>query len=185
MGLLGRWLSHSVSTALALALGILAMQAPAFTREYAAALLQVATDARRDIDQREDSARQFYGISASQDDDLVGALKSREPSNAETLARSIGRAADLRAAEESIAARPALLQPLAAFYGVLHDPNGDRRPIWEMALGTYSLQLDLSFAAAIYGLAGVMLGSLVAELVIAPFPRMTARRRRRLGWPVV
>ena len=57
MSLIRRWLSESISIALALLFAALAMQAPAFTREYAAALLQVAQDPRGDIQQRKASAK--------------------------------------------------------------------------------------------------------------------------------
>src|SRR5258708_32193029 len=89
MTLSRRWLSESISIALALLFAVLAMQAPAFTREYPAALLQVAQDARRDIEQRKASARQFYGIKAAGDEQFVVALQSFRPSNAATLALSL------------------------------------------------------------------------------------------------
>src|SRR5579864_7408773 len=108
MTLIRRWLSESISIALALLFAMLAMQAPAFTREYAAALLQVAQDARRDIDQRKASARQFYGIKAAEDDQFVTALHSFEPSNAETLALSLRRTQALQGAYDRVAAAPAL-----------------------------------------------------------------------------
>jgi hypothetical protein len=176
MGFLGRGLAHSLTLALSLALGILAMQAPAFTREYAGALLQVASDTRRDVDQREASARQYYGIDAADDDGLVAALRAREPSNAETLERSLGRSRDLQQAYEAIAGATSLLQPLTALAGAIADGKGYQAPIWKLALGNYGVQLDFSLAAAIYGLGGVIIGSLLAQLVLLPFQRASHRR---------
>ena len=76
MRFLKRWLSHSVRLALALLLAIIAMQAPAFTHDYATALLQVSADARRDVDQREAAARQYYSLRAGDDAALIAALQS-------------------------------------------------------------------------------------------------------------
>src|SRR5260370_4036513 len=92
MEFLGRWLTGSLSLGLGLLMAVLAMQAPALTHDYAAALLQVAREARRDVDQRIASARQFYTIAASADDQVVAALQAVEPSTAETLASSLERA---------------------------------------------------------------------------------------------
>jgi hypothetical protein len=84
MRFLKRWLSHSLRLALALLLAVIAMQAPAFTNDYAAALLQVSADARRDVDQREAAARQYYALQAGDDGSLIQALQAHEPANAET-----------------------------------------------------------------------------------------------------
>jgi hypothetical protein len=176
MGFLGRGLAHSLTMALSLALGILAMQAPAFTREYAGALLQVASDIRRDVDQREASARQFYGISAEDDAGLVEALRTREPSNAATLERALDRGRSLQQTYEAIASATPLQQPLIALSGAILDRKGYEEPIWKLALGNYSVQLDFNLAAAIYGLGGVILGSLLAQLVLLPFQRVSHRR---------
>src|SRR5918911_668511 len=119
MNFLGRWLSD----ALRLAVAIVLLQAPAFTREYTAALLQVAEDSGRDIEQRKVSARQHYGIPGDADDPaFLAALRPREPSNAETLALSLERHRVLRRAYERITAGAPLLQPVtAALDVVLHD----------------------------------------------------------------
>jgi hypothetical protein len=169
MGFLGRWLSHSVSLAAALLLGILAMQAPAFTREYTAALMQVSADSRRDIDQRETSARQYYGITAEQDDDLVQALKAVEPSNAETLTRSLDRSRTIQGAYDVIVTSRPLFRPIVALRDGFHDPDGNKRAIWELTFKTYAVQIDFSADAIVYGIMGLMLGSLIAQLVFAPF----------------
>lgn len=176
MRFLGRWLGHSVGMALALVLGILAMQAPAVTRDYATALQQVASALRRDIDEREAAARQYYGIAASSDEALIAALQPHEPSNAETLARSVDRARRLRQAYDAITRRAALLQPAIAFTTALDDPTGDERPIWETTLGRYTLQLELSAVALVYAVAGVLLGSLIGQVLLFPFRYRAAHR---------
>ena len=58
-GFVGRWLSDALRIGLPLALALGAMQVPALAHGYAAALLQIAEDARRDIEQRKAAARQF------------------------------------------------------------------------------------------------------------------------------
>lgn len=181
MRFLGRWLSHSLATALALVFGILAMQAPSFTREYVGALLQIATDARRDIDQREAAARQFYGIAATQDDDVVNALRPREPSNAETLASSLDRTRTLRRAYDDIVDKPALLQPIVALGTMIDDSDGRKKAVWALALANYDLQLDLSVGSAIYGIAGLMLGSLIAQSVLTLAHRAVGPRDARFA----
>lgn len=184
MSLIRRWLSESISIALALVFAMLAMQAPAFTREYAAALLQVAQDARRDIEQRKASARQFYGIKAAADDQFVAALQSFEPSNAETLALSLQRTQTLQSAYDRVAEAPPLLRPLVAARDALEDEHGYKATILHTLVGTYSAQLDFSMAAAAYGFAGLLMGSLLAQLVLSTFGALgrglAHRRRRRL-----
>jgi hypothetical protein len=182
MRLITCWLSRGLELGVALLCGVLAMQAPAFTDAYGTALLQVAADARRDIDQREDSARQYYGIAAREDGAVVEALKAREPSNAESLARSIAHAERLGAAYGKIAQSPVLLRPIAAITDAANDPEGDKAAIWRLSWQSFTPRIDLSFAAAIYGFAGLMLGSLVAEL-IAAVARATRRRLAPRGMP--
>lgn len=171
MRFLGHWLSHSLATALALIFGILAMQAPAFTRSYADALLAVASDARRDIDQREASARAFYGIAATEDDDLVQLLRAHEPSNAATLAGSLARVRTLQQAYDDIAKATPVIQPLVALGGAIDDRDGYKKPVWTLLLERYNLQLELSVPGLVYGIAGLMLGSLTAQLALALFGR--------------
>jgi len=175
MRFLARWLSQGLGLALALLCGVLAMQAPAFTHAYASALLQVASDARRDIDQREESARQYYGLTATDDSGLVAALETHEPSNAQTLARSIAHLSRLSATYQRIMQSPALLQPIAAFADAWDDPEGDKAAIWELSWRGFTPQIDLSFAALLYGFGGLMLGSLMAALLGAVAVKMTRR----------
>ena len=48
---------------------MVAMQAPAVTREYQAALLQLVRSSDQEIAQRKTSARRFYGIAAGEDEE--------------------------------------------------------------------------------------------------------------------
>jgi hypothetical protein len=178
MHFLRRWLSHSVRLSLALLFAVVAMQAPAFTADYTTALLQVSGDARRDIDQREAAARQYYALPASDDATLVDNLRAHEPANAETLALSLDRVAALEGARRRIAASVALLQPIIALADAAHDPAGYKAAIWRTQLRAYVVHLDLTLAAIIYGLAGLMLGSLFGHLVCVPFDLERRRRPR-------
>ncbi len=176
MRFLRRWLSHSVRLGLALFLALVAMQAPAFTADYTNALLQVGNDARRDIDRREAAARQYYDLPAGDETSLIAALKDHEPANAAGLASSIDRAAALQDTRSLILARAALVQPLIAVANAAHDPGGYKAAIWKTQLQTYIVHLDLTLAAIVYGLAGLMLGSLLGQLVCAPLDGVERRR---------
>jgi len=175
-----QWLSHGIGLALALVLGVLAMQAPAFTREYAGALQQVAAGLRRDVDNRESTARRYYGIDTLRDDAFLKALAAREPSNAEALEESITRARDLNAAYEAITQSTPLLRPIIALRNASDDPGGSKTAIWRVTLRNYAVQLEFTPAAAIYGFAGLMLGSLLAEALRA-IVRATTSQKLRLS----
>lgn len=169
MHFLRRWLSHSVRLASALLIALVAMQAPAFTHDYATALLQVSADARRDIDQREAAARQYYVLPDGDDAALIQALKAHEPANAETLTRSVDRVAALQAALGHVGANPAVFQPLVALADAAHDPGGYKAAIWRTALQTYIVHIDLSIAAIVYGAAGLLIGSLLGHVLCLPW----------------
>jgi hypothetical protein len=171
MRFLKRWLSHSVRLALALLLAVIAMQAPAFTHDYTTALLQVGADARRDVDQREAAARQYYALPAGDDASLIQALQAHEPANAETLAHSVDRVSSLQAARGHIEGSSAILRPMVALADAAHDPGGYKEAIWRTTLQTYAVHLDLTVAAILYGAAGLLLGSLLGHLLCLPFDR--------------
>jgi hypothetical protein len=183
MRFLADWVSNSLITSAALAGAIVAMQAPALTREYAGTLLQLAQDSRQDVDQRMASARQHYAIPEGSDAQLVERLRGVEPSNAETLAWSIDRSSTFAEAYSRIAATPLLLQPIvAASDAAFRDPRGYKRNVLQTLLGTYAVQLNFSPGAAAYGVGGLFLGSLLARLLVAlpraTLTRMRGRRRR-------
>jgi len=95
--LLGAWLLHSVRLAAALGMAIVAMQAPAVTREYQAALLQLVRSSGEDIARRKASAQRFYDIPIENEERFMARLRAVEPSNAETLAGAVEREKSLRA----------------------------------------------------------------------------------------
>jgi len=191
MRFLGRWLSNSIGMAFALLFAILVMQAPAFTREYLSALLQVTQDSRRDIDQRKASAQSYYPIGPEDRDDdrFVAALRRFEPSNADTLALSLERTRTLRSAYDTIVQSGALAAPLVAVRDAAFDDSlGYKQAVWRTLLGTYAVQLDFSLAAVAYGLAGLLTGAFVGELLLSAFRGLGSLavrpwRRRRSGSP--
>jgi Protein of unknown function (DUF2937) len=181
MSFIGRWLGNAINIALALIFAIVAMQAPAFTRDYAEALLQVAQDSRRDVEQRKASARRFYPITAEGDEQVIAALKPFEPSNAETLALSVDRARRLQAAYDKITGTNPLLQPIAALSDAVEDEHGYKTAVLRTLIGTYVPHLDFGVAAAAYGLAGLLTGSFVAQFLTALGRRVGGRRLAREG----
>ena len=142
------------------------MQAPAVTREYQAALLQLMRSSGEDIAQRKASAQRFYGIPIDNEEGFVTRLRAVEPSNAETFADAFAREKSLHASYDRIARDPDLWRPIR---DVLNDDAGARRQIAQTVFESFTPQLDLSFATAIYGLAGLFLGSLIGELATAAF----------------
>jgi Protein of unknown function (DUF2937) len=165
--LLAAWVLNSIRLAAALAIAILAMQAPAVTREYQAALLQLVRSSVEDIAQRKASAQRFYNIPTDDEARFIAKLRAVEPSNAETLASALEREKSLHKSYERIEGKPDLLRPIAAAQDVIADDSGARRQIGHTVFESYAPQLDLSFAAMIYGLAGLFLGTLIGELITA------------------
>ncbi len=166
--LLSGWFAYSIRLAAALALALLAMQAPAVTREYQAALLQLVRSSGQEIAQRKASAQRFYGIASGEDEGrFLAQLRAVEPSNAETLAAALDRERSLRESYDRIEGSPDLLRPIVAAKDVAADEGGPRRQIAETVFDSFAPQLDLSFAAAVYGLVGLFLGSLIGELLAA------------------
>src|SRR5207249_1070189 len=68
--LFGAWLLHSVRLAAALGIAIVAMQAPAVTREYQAALPQLVRSSAEDIAQRKASAQRFFVLERDSEEAL-------------------------------------------------------------------------------------------------------------------
>ena len=168
--ILATWLLHSIRLAAALGMALLAMQAPAVTREYEAALLQLVRSSDQEIAQRKASAQRFYGIAPAEDDErFLAQLRAVEPSNAETLGAALNHQRSLQQSYARIERAPALLRPIAAARDVAGDEDSLRRQIAQTVFDSFAPQLDLSFAAAVYGLAGLFLGSLIGELLAAAF----------------
>lgn len=179
MGFLARWLSDALHLGLALTLALLAMQVPALAHQYTAALLQITEDARRDIEQRKAAARQFYRTAGETDEAVIAALRPVEPSNAQALEASVGRARALRTAYDRIESAPPLLRPIVAAYDAIEDPRGDKAAVLGTALDTHVPQVIISTASAIYGLAGLVLGSFLAEALVSVIGALVGRRDRR------
>src|SRR5229473_3175533 len=95
--ILAAWLLHSIRLAAALGMALLAMQAPAVTREYQAALLQLMRSSDKEIAERKAFAERFYNIPTENEDRFLARLRAVEPSNAETLAAALERGYSLRA----------------------------------------------------------------------------------------
>jgi hypothetical protein len=170
------WLLHSIRLAAALGMALLLMQAPAVTREYQAALLQLVRSSDQEIAQRKASAQRFYGIAPGEDEArFLARLRAVEPSNAETLAAALERERGLRESYDGIEGAPALLRPIVAARDVAGDEGGPRRQIAKTVFDSFAPQLDLSFAAVVYGLVGLFLGSLIGQLVTATL--VPGRRR--------
>ena len=166
MNLMRRLLSHSLALAAALALALLAMQAPAVTHDYAAALLQIAREMRDDVDQRIATARRVHAIAAADEDGVIAALGPTEPANAASLRQSIDRLHHIEAAYRRLDDTSALLRPLVALADALGEDGRDRAVIWSTLFESYTPGISLSLDAGAYALAGLVLGALAAELVL-------------------
>jgi len=83
--ILTAWLLHSIRLAAALGTALLLMQAPAVTREYQAALLQLVRSSDQEIAERKASAQRFYGIGSGEDDKrFLSARDVRSPTRFST-----------------------------------------------------------------------------------------------------
>jgi hypothetical protein len=185
---MGRWFSNTITLAVALGAAILAMQAPTVTREYLAALQQIADEARRDVDQTIATARRQQRIAAGGDEQVVAALKARDAAGAEKLGLAIERARGLRQDHDRLAAEPPLRRPVALAFDAWRSPDGHKRAVLETVLARYEPAIHLDGVAALYALGGLLLGSLVVQLPLALL-RLLGRgllrlRRPRYEWYV-
>ena len=166
--ILAAWLLHSIRLAAALGMALLVMQAPAVTREYQAALLQLVRSSEHEIAERKTSVQRFYGIAPEEEDyRFLTELRAVEPSNAETLAAALEREHSLHQSYDRIEQASDLFRPIVVAKDVAADENGPRRQIVRTVFDSFAPQLDLSFAAAVYGLVGLFFGSLIGELLTA------------------
>ena len=122
----------------------------------------------QEIAQRKASAQRFYGIAPEEDERrFLAQLRAVEPSNAETLSAAPERERSLQASYDRIEHSPDLLRPIVVAKDVAADDGGSRRQIAQTVFHSFAPQLDLSLAAAVYGLVGLFLGSLIGELLTA------------------
>lgn len=169
---LGRWLADSIRFGLALFLALAAMQLPAVAQSYVAALRQIALATERDISERRELARQFYHLPpAAPDGDIMVRLRDAEPANAAGLVASGDRAEALHATYDRIAAASALTRPVLAVWDGLNGQPADKRAVLRTTLAEHVPTVLLGAEPATYGLAGLMLGLLLAEVLLAPFRR--------------
>ena len=111
--ILAAWLLHSIRLAAALGMALLVMQAPAVTREYQAALLQLVRSSEHEIAERKASVQRFYGIAPEEGDDrFLAELRAVEPSNAETLAAALEREHSLHQSYDRIEQASDLFRPI-------------------------------------------------------------------------
>ena len=90
----------------------------------------------------------------------------------------VERERSLRQSYDRIEHASDLIRPIVAAEDVTTDTTGARRQIAHTVFDSFALQLDLTFAAAVYGLAGLFLGSLIGELLTAALlPRQGLARR--------
>jgi hypothetical protein len=175
---LAAWLGDAVRVFCMLTGALLLMQVPAFTHEYASALLQVAQDARRDVDLRIGNARRYYRLDAAPDDAAaIEALRPLEPSNAATLSLSVARAAMFRDTAARIEGAAPLVRPVVAAWDITTSPNADKLAVLRTGLETYAPQVMLRLDAAIYGAIGLLIGGLIGQAITA-IGRMIVPARR-------
>ena len=176
MYFLGRWLSDALRVALILAGGLLLMQAPALSHDYAAALRQVAEAQGRDIAAREATARGYYPeLQAASETELLAALNSREPSNAAGLEQSRARTTALEAALDRLDQSPPVLRPVAALWDLLIAPDAGKRAVAGQAIQSFVPAVQLSAAASAWALIGVIVGSFLAQILLLPAHRSLRR----------
>jgi hypothetical protein len=179
---IGHWLADSIELTCMLAGALLFMQIPALTHAYSVALLQVAQDARRDIDRREADARQYYHLPPDAGDQaVIDALHPVEPSNAETLQRSVSHAAMFSATQAYIAHSSSLNQPVTAAWDAIENPEPDKLVVLRTSFATYAPQITLDVAAIIYGAVGLLLGGLLGHTLSALPSAFTGTRSRRIA----
>ena len=132
--------------------------------------MQLVRSSDQEIDERKASVQRFYGISLGEDDDrFLTELRAVEQSNAETLAVAIEREHSLRQSYDRIEHASELFRPIVAAKDVAGYESGPRTQIARTVLDSFASKLDLSFAAAVYGL---FLGSPIGEpLTAALLPR--------------
>ena len=177
MNFFGRWFSDVIRLALSLAGALLFMQAPALSHDYAAALAQVADSQNRDIAGREATARTYYDLQTASEVNLLATLRDREPSNAAGLDQSRAEADALATALARIEQSATSLRPVIEVWDLFTAPDAGKRAIVEQAVRSFVPALQFSVAALIWALAGLVLGSLVGQLLLLP-----AHRNPRRAW---
>jgi len=174
----GRWLSDSVRLGLGLVLALAAMQVPALTNAYTSALMQISEEAQRDIARREEIVRRYYPALAGADShaSLIEALRPLEPANATGLAASVEREQVMRETYQRLMAASPLGRPIAALLDVLDDARDNKQAVLRTTLDSFVPQVAISSTAALYGIAGLVTGLLLAHLTLSVLGGLTTRR---------
>jgi len=175
MGLIGRWLSGTISIAAALIAAVLAMQAPALSEHYAAALFQRELELSRAIDLSLDSARSVYRLEGQAEDRVIDFLRQQEPASAQAIANLVDRREALRAAYDRIDGRSPAMRPIALWQDYA-GASPETRDVLKSAIRTFHPEIQLSETAALYAVGGIALGTLAAQIVLWPFGRLANRR---------
>jgi len=167
MGLLRRWITTSLVLAFGLGGAVLAMQVPAFTEHYLAGLQQAAGELDRSVADRLQSGRTTYNLTGN-DRETVAALAPREPSNAATLTRDLNRRDSYAAILTATQAQSPVVRPIATGWAISNGPEGWNSPVLATALASYEAGIALTPAAVLWGLGGLIIGVLVAQVLSAP-----------------
>ncbi|MCR9255933.1 MAG: DUF2937 family protein [Alphaproteobacteria bacterium] len=175
MGLIGRWLSGTLSITAALIGAVLAMQAPALSEHYAAALFQRELEIGRAIDLSLQSARSVYRLETQTEEQVIDFLGQQEPASAQAIGNLVDRREALRTAYDRIDARSPLSRPLVMWRDYA-GPTAVTREVLESAIATFKPEVQLSQTAAVYAVVGIALGTLLVQIVLWPFGRFANRR---------
>lgn len=174
MGLIGRWFSGTISMAAALIGAVLAMQAPALSEHYAAALFQREQELGQAIELSLRSARSVYSLEGQTQEQVVAFLVGQEPANASVIQSHLQRQESLRAAYDRIDGRSPASRPLA----LLNDYSGAdpiAREVLNSALQTFSPEIQLSRTTALYAVIGIAIATFIVQLLLWPFGRLARK----------
>ncbi|MDO9503704.1 DUF2937 family protein [Falsiroseomonas sp.] len=181
MRFLARWLGQSILMAAGLIGFLLAVQAPAWTEHYTAALQQRAEELRLDIDGRIDAMRRYYDLPATAPrEDIARLMMEREPANAAALREADQRRILYETAYSRIRAASPLFRPLVAGRLIITDA-GPLSAVAESASASYSARLPLTLDALSYGLFGLVLALFLVEILFSLLAGL-ARPSRSNSW---
>lgn len=191
MRFLARWLGQSILMAAALCGFFLAVQAPAWTEHYIAALQQRAQELQLDIDGRIETVRRYYALDAALNTEEVRRLLTeREPANAAALRAAELRRATYENAHTRLTDSSAMLRPLLAARLVVTDA-GALSAVADSAFANYTPRLPLTLDALAYGVLGLVLALFLVELLFSLLRGLAGDRagdrardqswRRRIG----
>jgi len=187
MGLIAPIPLNTIVLAGTLGAALAAMQAPTVTRDYVAALDEIAAAARQDCQSA--SRRRAPAITDRRDrgrPTFSRRCGKSEARGRRAAGRALERASALRADHERIATAPPLRRPLLAAWDVARDASGHQRAVAEIVVERSTPALHLDPASSLYAVAGVLLGSLVVQLLLGALGLVSRAfrplRRRAPNW---